>query len=145
MGPIIKYIPSYNGTTFYSPPPVHVPGSPTNIRAYATSPTSIKVDWDPPEAHNGPITKYKLYYYPVGATKEIDVDVNGRQHVLDSLQTFTEYSSRVVAYNNNGPGMSTEEVVARTYSDVPDEAPQNVTLETASSTVSGHVQMSCIF
>lgn len=49
---------------------------------------------------------------------------------------FREYSVRVVAHNHNGPGMSTAEVVARTYSDTPSATPQNFTLEVSSATVS---------
>ncbi len=117
---------------------VHVPGCPTDMAAHALSSTSIKITWSPPtpEAKSvGPITKYKLYYYQVGATEEEDIDIHGgTEHVLDGLEKYAEYSFRLVAYNNNGPGMSTEEIVARTFSDVPSEHPQNVTLETASST-----------
>ena len=62
--------------------------------------------------------------------------MNGHEYTLNGLKKFKEYSFRVVAYNSNGPGLSTAEVVTRTLSDVPSQAPQNVTLETASSTVS---------
>lgn len=58
------------------------------------------------------------------------------QFELVDLNKFTEYSVWVVAFNQNGPGSSTEEVVCRTLSDVPSEPPQNVTLEASSSTVS---------
>ena len=71
----------------------------------------------------------------MGADEEHDIDINGHDHTLTELKKFKEYSFRVVAFNSNGPGLSTEEVVSRTLSDVPSQAPQNVTLETASSTV----------
>ena len=48
------------------------------------------------------------------------------------------YTIHVVAVNENGEGLGTREVTAKTYSDQPSEAPQNATLETASSTVSRH-------
>ena len=70
------------------------------------------------------------------------MDVNGHEHTLTGLQKFKEYSFRVVAYNSNGPGLSTAEVVTRTLSDVPSQPPQNVTLETASSTVSSSIYFS---
>ena len=107
-----------------------------NLRAMALSPTSVKVEWDPPAQPNGVITNYKLYSYEVGANKENQVDVSGTVHQLTDLKTHAEYSFRVVAFNANGAGMSTEESVARTFSDVPSDVPQNVTIETASSTVS---------
>ena len=46
-----------------------------------------------------------------------------------------EYNFRVVAFNENGPGLTTTEVDARTLSDKPTNAPQNFTLEVRSSTV----------
>jgi hypothetical protein len=51
------------------------------------------------------------------------------------LMAFREYTFHVVAVNGNGEGMSTREISAKTFSDKPSEAPQNATLETASSTV----------
>lgn len=64
------------------------------------------------------------------------------QYELVDLNKFTEYSVWVVAFNQNGPGSSTEEVVCRTLSDVPSEPPQNVTLEASSSTVSDRSNIS---
>ena len=58
------------------------------------------------------------------------------KYELNGLNKYTEYSVWVVAFNQNGAGSSTEEVLARTFSDVPSEPPQNVTLEASSSTVS---------
>jgi len=62
---------------------------------------------------------------------------------LTGLSKFTEYIVWVVAFNQNGPGSSTEEVACRTLSDVPSEPPQNVTLEATSSTVSHRKNMCC--
>ncbi len=105
------------------------------------SSTSIRTVWDVPVLPDsdsktaGPIIKYKLYYYLVGATQEQSIDVHsGTEYILEGLDKYAEYSFRVVAYNSNGPGMGTEEVVARTLSDVPSKPPQNITLETSSST-----------
>lgn len=53
-----------------------------------------------------------------------------------SLNAFQEYSVRVVAHNQIGPGMSTAEVVARTFSTTPTATPENFTLEVTSATVS---------
>lgn len=54
---------------------------------------------------------------------------------FSGLMAFRTYTIRVVAVNENGEGMSTREMTTKTYSDKPSEAPQNATLETASSTV----------
>ncbi|KAL5020555.1 hypothetical protein ScPMuIL_003447 [Solemya velum] len=120
--------------TVHTDEEVDVPRPAVNVRATPLSPTSIRVEWDPPEQPRSKISQYMLNYYEVGANKERQVSVNTLSHTLQGLQKFREYSFRVVAYNDNGPGMSTEEFVAKTFSDMPTEPPQNFTLETASST-----------
>ena len=59
--------------------------------------------------------------------------VNQRQHHLSDLREFTEYTFWVSAFNANGEGAFSAEVVARTHSDVPADPPLNVTVEAASS------------
>ncbi|GCB66602.1 hypothetical protein scyTo_0013594, partial [Scyliorhinus torazame] len=112
---------------------VQVPGPAQNLVAQANSPTSITVTWQEPHSDNGPIANYKLYYLEKGAGSEQDVDVGSLSYTMNGLKKFTEYSFRVVAYNKHGPGVSTEEVVATTYSGVPSAPPQNVTLEVRNS------------
>ena len=113
---------------------MNVPGPPSNLQAWPVSPTSIRITFDPPEVTNGQITNYKLYYFADGETDQHDVNIEGHEYELVGLEKFQEYTFRVVAYNNIGPGSPTEDVSARTFSDVPDESPQNVTVETGSST-----------
>ncbi|XP_072408881.1 neogenin-like isoform X6 [Chiloscyllium punctatum] len=114
-------------------PEVQVPGPAQNLVAQANSPTSITVTWQEPHSVNGPLINYKLYYMEKGADSEQDVDVGSLSYTMNGLKKFTEYSFRVVAYNKHGPGVSTEDVVATTYSDVPSAPPQNVTLEVRNS------------
>ncbi|KAJ9593720.1 hypothetical protein L9F63_014731, partial [Diploptera punctata] len=72
---------------------------------------------------------------PMGdSAEEHHVVTTDHKYELTGLNKFTEYSVWLVAFNQNGPGSSTEEVLARTLSDVPSEPPQNVTLEASSST-----------
>ena len=52
---------------------------------------------------------------------------------MTGLSPYQEYSFRLVAHNEKGAGMSTEEVVMRTLSDIPSDTVQNFTLEAASS------------
>lgn len=79
----------------------------------------------------------QCYVFAQGdSAEEHHVVTSELQFELMDLNKFTEYSIWVVAFNQNGPGSSTEEVVCRTLSDVPSEPPQNVTLEASSSTVS---------
>ncbi|KAM6257696.1 neogenin isoform 1-T1 [Porphyrio hochstetteri] len=114
-------------------PEVQLPGPAPNIRAYATSPTSVTVSWETPLSGNGEIQNYKLYYMEKGQDTEQDVDVGGLSYTINGLKKYTEYSFRVVAYNKHGPGVSTQDVVARTLSDVPSAPPQNLTLEVRNS------------
>jgi hypothetical protein len=48
---------------------------------------------------------------------------------------YTEYSIRVQAVNENGPGAFSKDIMIRTHSAQPTQPPHNVTLEAASSTV----------
>uniref|UniRef100_A0A4W2IJQ6 Neogenin n=1 Tax=Bos indicus x Bos taurus TaxID=30522 RepID=A0A4W2IJQ6_BOBOX len=112
---------------------VQLPGPAPNIRACATSPTSITVTWETPLSGNGEIQNYKLYYMEKGTDKEQDVDVSSHSHTINGLKKYTEYSFRVVAYNKHGPGVSTQDVAVRTFSDVPSAAPQNLSLEVRNS------------
>uniref|UniRef100_A0A3Q1LMZ4 Neogenin 1 n=1 Tax=Bos taurus TaxID=9913 RepID=A0A3Q1LMZ4_BOVIN len=114
-------------------PEVQLPGPAPNIRACATSPTSITVTWETPLSGNGEIQNYKLYYMEKGTDKEQDVDVSSHSHTINGLKKYTEYSFRVVAYNKHGPGVSTQDVAVRTFSDVPSAAPQNLSLEVRNS------------
>ncbi|XP_058854523.1 neogenin-like isoform X8 [Acipenser ruthenus] len=112
---------------------VQVPGPAPNLQALATSPTSITVSWEMPLLGKGEIQNYKLYYMEKGLGNEQDVDVGGLSYTINGLKKYTDYSFRVVAYNKHGLGVSTEDVVARTFSDVPSAPPQNLTLEVRNS------------
>ncbi|XP_036074254.1 neogenin isoform X10 [Rousettus aegyptiacus] len=114
-------------------PEVQLPGPAPNIRAYATSPTSITVTWETPLSGNGEIQNYKLYYMEKGTDREKDVDISSHSHTINGLKKYTEYSFRVVAYNKHGPGVSTQDVAVQTLSDVPSAAPQNLSVEVRNS------------
>lgn len=114
-------------------PEVQVPGPAPNLRAYSSLPTSITISWETPLSGNGEIQSYKLYYMEKGAENEQDIDVGGHSYTINGLKKYTEYTFRVVAYNKHGPGVSTQDVVVRTLSDVPSAAPQNLTLEVRNS------------
>ncbi|XP_063782548.1 neogenin isoform X8 [Pseudophryne corroboree] len=114
-------------------PEVQVPGPAPNLRATSISPTSVSVSWETPLSGNGEIQNYKLYYMDRGAGNEQDIDVGGLTYTVNGLKKYTEYTFRVVAFNKHGSGVSTQDVIIRTLSDVPSAAPQNLTLEVRSS------------
>uniref|UniRef100_A0A8C2EQD5 Neogenin 1 n=1 Tax=Cyprinus carpio TaxID=7962 RepID=A0A8C2EQD5_CYPCA len=113
---------------------VQVPGPAPNLQVVSVGTSSVTLSWDRPVTGNGEIQTYRLFYSEKGRDSEQDVDVTGLSYTMTGLKTFTEYSFRLVAYNKHGPGVSTEDVVVRTLSDVPSAAPQNLTLEVLNST-----------
>ncbi|TRY91464.1 hypothetical protein DNTS_027213 [Danionella cerebrum] len=116
------------------PPDVQVPGPAPNLQVLSTGTSAVTLSWEQPLTGNGEIQSYKLYYSERGQDTEQDTEVSGQSYTLTGLKSFTEYGFRVVAYNKHGPGVSTEDVMARTLSDVPSAAPQNLTLEVLNST-----------
>uniref|UniRef100_A0A672NES3 Neogenin 1 n=1 Tax=Sinocyclocheilus grahami TaxID=75366 RepID=A0A672NES3_SINGR len=113
---------------------VQVPGPAPNLQVVSVGTASATLSWERPSTGNGEIQTYKLFYSEKGQDSEQDMDVTGLAYTVTGLKKFTEYSFRVVAYNKHGPGVSTEDVVVRTLSDVPSAPPQNLTLEVLNST-----------
>ncbi len=62
------------------------------------------------------------------------VTVHQLQHHLTDLHEYAEYTMWVSAFNANGEGAYSAEIVARTHSDIPADPPENATVEAASST-----------
>lgn len=113
---------------------VDVPGPPKGVNTRATSSFSILISWEAPAGSGGDIEKYKLYYRRGEFSSDQEVIVSrGTQFHLTDLREYTEYSFWVSAFNENGEGAYSEEVPCRTYSDIPADPPQNVTIEPASS------------
>lgn len=122
----------------------HVLQAPANLSVKAVSSVSLMASWESPDLgaaggapHGGhlPIRNYKLFYMEVGSAEEHEVVTSHTSHLIHGLKPYTEYSVWVVAFNDNGPGTSTEEATARTWSDLPSDTPQNVVVEPASSSV----------
>lgn len=118
----------------------HVLQAPINLTVSAVSPVSVMVSWQPPDLGSPPtptppIRNYKLFYMELSSAEEHEVMTSHTSHLIHGLKPYTEYSVWIVAFNDNGPGTSTEEVTARTWSDVPSDTPQNVVAEPASSSV----------
>uniref|UniRef100_A0A4W3I9X8 DCC netrin 1 receptor n=1 Tax=Callorhinchus milii TaxID=7868 RepID=A0A4W3I9X8_CALMI len=114
-------------------PELQVPGSPENLRVSSTSSSSIMASWEPPAYANGPIQGYRFFWMEITNRNEQSVEVDGLSYRLEGLRKFTDYSLRVLAFNRHGAGVSTEDVLVSTLSDVPSGAPQNVSLEVVNS------------
>ncbi|CAG0894859.1 unnamed protein product [Darwinula stevensoni] len=110
-----------------------IPTGPRNLRAFPVSNSAIQVQWDAPSNDHGtlplPLT-YNVYYMQEGSSEESHIATQGTSYVIHNLHPYTEYSIWVAPEG----GRSTEDVSARTHSDIPSDTPQNVTVEAASST-----------
>ncbi|XP_058239534.1 netrin receptor DCC isoform X2 [Hemibagrus wyckioides] len=110
-------------------PELQVPGPVENLKAEAMSPSSIQASWDAPAYANGPIQGYRLLWTETSTGKEQSIEVLGQSYKMEGLKKFAEYSLRVLALNRHGPGISTDDMLITTFSDVPSAPPQNISLE----------------
>ncbi|XP_037610809.1 integrin beta-4 isoform X2 [Sebastes umbrosus] len=94
--------------------------SPANLKAKATGPKTIRVNWDPPP---GKPTGYKVKYWIYGnPEKDAQVlDVKTPQAELSNLYPFCDYEMRVCGYNAMGDGYDTDMVACQTLEDAPGE------------------------
>ncbi|XP_069561698.1 neogenin 1a isoform X3 [Brachyistius frenatus] len=112
---------------------VQVPGPAPNLQTVSNTPTSVSLSWDKPLTGNGEVLTYKLYYTDKTFGDEQDIDTNSQSYTMTGLKKNTEYSFRVVANNKHGSGVSTDDIIVRTLSDVPSAPPQNLTVEVQNS------------
>ncbi|XP_048268236.1 neogenin isoform X2 [Bombus terrestris] len=112
---------------------VNVPGPPLNLEGHATSSVSIALSWEKPQVVNGKISKYIITFVE-GNNEDITRETTSTMHELVDLVPYTEYSIKVQAVNENGPGVFSRDIVVRTYSAQPTQPPHNVTVEPVSPT-----------
>ncbi|VDP07487.1 unnamed protein product [Soboliphyme baturini] len=119
-----------------------------HLKAYSLSSTSVEVRWDPP-LNNEPINYYRLFYARAmpdvdGGSRsakndagdnededeyeEIETQLDSTSYTLPGLEEYVEYQFRVEVLYKNGRAVSSSLVLARTLSDRPSAAPQNVTV-----------------
>ena len=77
----------------------------------------MTVSWNevPCSGQNGPITGYLIYY--TNTTFSDIVNITGgdnRQYNLTTLTPYTNYTVTVTAYNDDGSGPSSSEVIQQT-------------------------------
>ncbi|XP_043958074.1 integrin beta-4 isoform X1 [Gambusia affinis] len=107
--------------------------SPGNLKAKATGPRNIRLNWDPPP---GNPVGYKVKYWIYGDhEKDVNVlDVKTPQADLTDLFPFCDYETQVCAYNLMGDGPDTDVVECKTLEDVPGE-PSRLAFNVISPTV----------
>ncbi|XP_077958908.1 integrin beta-4 isoform X5 [Gasterosteus aculeatus] len=94
--------------------------SPTNLKAKATGPRNIRLNWD---AGSGNPAGYKVKYWIYGdPEKDAQVlDVKSPQAELTDLYPYCDYEMRVCSYNALGDGSDTDIVTCQTLEDAPGE------------------------
>ena len=109
----------------------------TKLRATAVSSESIRLTWKLPKQTNETVAYAILW-------SELDTEQSERTAVvangsvsftLDKLTPHRLYSFRVQSMLSEGPGGSTEKVIARPFSDKPGKAPRNVGLKYSNDSV----------
>ena len=96
-----------------------VPVPAAGLKATPVSATSIRVAWQRVPDLGNPIDHYSVYFYDVKdlSASELEQTTTGNELTVVDLCKFCEYRFRVVAYNKNGPGISSDEISCRTHSD----------------------------
>uniref|UniRef100_A0A6Q2X5L7 Integrin beta n=1 Tax=Esox lucius TaxID=8010 RepID=A0A6Q2X5L7_ESOLU len=103
--------------------PVASPGgrllSPTNVKATATGPRNIRLNWDSLGNSLGYKVKYWIYGDPEADAQVMDVKTT--QAELTKLYPYCDYEMKVCGYNALGDGNYSEMVPCQTLEDVPSE------------------------
>lgn len=117
-------------------PEENIAGSPQNLQGYAYSHQQIYLKWEPPLVSNGDIVRYRVYYAEGdnGEEQYADTSSTTTEMMLTELRAYTEYAISVVAWNQNGMGDPSSEILVKTFSSTPSEPPSNVSIEVTSST-----------
>uniref|UniRef100_A0A673LWF9 Integrin beta n=1 Tax=Sinocyclocheilus rhinocerous TaxID=307959 RepID=A0A673LWF9_9TELE len=93
--------------------------SPTNIKAVATGPKNIRLNWNPRANANGYKVKYWIYGDPEADAQVLDVKTP--QAELTNLYPYCDYEMRVCGYNVLGEGNYSDVIQCQTLEDVPGE------------------------
>ena len=96
--------------------------SPENVRATATSSTTIMVTWEevPAIDRNGIIVNYEVQFEPLQFTGELEteaINTTSLSASISSLEEYVEYDISVRAYTSVGPGPYSDPVTERTSED----------------------------
>ncbi|KAL7046588.1 hypothetical protein ACKWTF_002648 [Chironomus riparius] len=109
-------------------------GPPENFKGAAFSHDEIFLQWDPPHETNGLISNYRVYFAEGENGEDQFYDTKSNEFMLTQLRSYCEYTISVVAFNQNGMGNPSQEILVKTFSNTPSEEPSNITVEATSST-----------
>nr|XP_057917434.1 receptor-type tyrosine-protein phosphatase F-like isoform X4 [Doryrhamphus excisus] len=110
-----------------------VPSQPSSFEAEAELDTRISLSWLWPV--QDPIIKYELQYWESGSDNKIHVTFDpAGSYAVDGLKPNTLYRFSLAARSENGLGVYTQPIEARTAQSTPSAPPQEVRLYSLSST-----------
>ena len=94
----------------------NIPSAPRELTANIVSSRFVTLTWLPPLSTNSPILTYSVYYKEAGSTRErvFNTSAGHLEANIQGLRPSTDYAFRLVAYNQFGPGDSSQEFVVRT-------------------------------
>ncbi|GAA6091111.1 netrin receptor DCC isoform X1 [Tachysurus ichikawai] len=137
-------VPHTPSLTYSSPPPPVVPSSgvlpsfPRDLTPVLVSSRFVRLSWRPPVETRGTILTYGVFYTQEGINRERSVNVTepeSLQLTVNNLKPEAVYIFRVVAYNELGPGESSEQIRLSTQPELQVPGPvENLQAEAMSPT-----------
>ncbi|KAK3599725.1 hypothetical protein CHS0354_037199 [Potamilus streckersoni] len=100
----------------------------SNFTGYPLSATALSLEWIRPE--RGRFSRYILSYGVADSNTSIgsgDLPAYSTNYIVRSLRPYTKYFFTITPYLKGKAG-NTSSVMVRTYSDVPDEPPANISI-----------------
>uniref|UniRef100_A0A8C1S9P1 DCC netrin 1 receptor n=1 Tax=Cyprinus carpio TaxID=7962 RepID=A0A8C1S9P1_CYPCA len=115
-----------------------LPSAPRDVAPVLVSSRFVRLSWRPPEEPRGAILTYGIFFSEEGINRERGVNVTeaeSLQLTVSNLRPEAIYSFRVVAYNEQGPGESSEAIRLSTQPELLVPGPvENLRAEAASPT-----------
>uniref|UniRef100_A0A8C1NYN1 DCC netrin 1 receptor n=1 Tax=Cyprinus carpio TaxID=7962 RepID=A0A8C1NYN1_CYPCA len=114
-----------------------LPSAPRDVAPVLVSSRFVRLGWRPPEETRGTVLTYTVFFSEEGINRERSVNVTeaeGLQLTVSNLRPEATYSFRVVAYNEQGPGESSEAIRLSTQPEILVPGPvENLRAEAASA------------
>ncbi|XP_076307988.1 tyrosine-protein phosphatase Lar-like isoform X2 [Tachypleus tridentatus] len=112
-------------------------GVPKNVQTCSLGSSTVVIQWDSPEEHNGQVTGYKVYFttrpkLPTTDWNTQNID-NGTLAIISDVTPETIYTIRIQALTGTGSGPLSDPVQVETQEGVPSQ-PLNLLVKFTSST-----------
>ncbi|XP_059404933.1 netrin receptor DCC-like isoform X1 [Carassius carassius] len=120
-----------------SPSSGALPSAPRDVAPVLVSSRFVRLGWRPPEEPRGTVLTYGVFFSEKGINRERSLNVTeaeGLQLTVSNLRPEVSYSFRVLAYNEQGPGESSEVIRLSTQPELLVPGPvENLWAEAASA------------